>query len=84
MTVVSKNILSLLIFIDRFSRWAEAFLLEKDPTSDEVLEIVTVSDDDFDGGTLANPFAGLDEALSREIMKFSLNIAVLELSISAH
>ena len=29
----------LLIFIDRFSRWAEAFLLEKDPTSDEVLEI---------------------------------------------
>ena len=29
----------LLIFIDRFSRWVEAFLLEKDPTSDEVLEI---------------------------------------------
>ena len=29
----------LLIFVDRFSRWAEAFPLEKDPTSDEVLEI---------------------------------------------
>ena len=29
----------LLIFIDRFSRWAEAFPLDKDPTSDEVLDI---------------------------------------------
>ena len=29
----------LLIFIDRYSRWVEAFLLEKDPTSDEVLDI---------------------------------------------
>ena len=29
----------LLIFIDRFSRWVEAFLLDKDPTADEVLDI---------------------------------------------
>ena len=29
----------LLVFIDRFSRWAEAFPLEKDPTADEVLDI---------------------------------------------
>ena len=29
----------LLIFVDRFSRWAEAFPLEKDPTSDKVLDI---------------------------------------------
>ena len=29
----------LLIFVDRFSRWAEAFPLEKDPTADEVLDI---------------------------------------------
>ena len=29
----------LLVFIDRYTRWAEAFLLEKDPSADEVLDI---------------------------------------------